>query len=90
MNIYHIMIIIWLHLTSYILNYMILKYILSYISIYMYISIINTLLLISIVDSYNLLTEKENLYIDYKNTHKLLELQLIENKKLQEIINCKK
>jgi hypothetical protein len=69
---------------------MILKYILSYISIYMYISIINTLLLISIVDSYNLLTEKENLYIEYKNTHKLLELQLIENKKLQEIINCRK
>jgi hypothetical protein len=88
MNIYHIIIIIWLYLTSYILNYMILKYVLSYISLYIYISIINTLLLISIIDSYNLLMEKNNLYIEYRNTHKLLELQIIENKKLQEMIKA--
>ncbi len=67
---------------------MILKYVLSYISLYIYISIINTLLLISIIDSYNLLMEKNNLYIEYRNTHKLLELQIIENKKLQEMIKA--
>ena len=54
----------------------------------MYVSIINTLLLISIVDSYNLLMEKDNLNMEYRNTHKLLELQLIENKKLQEMIKA--
>ena len=67
---------------------MILKYVLSYISLYIYVSIINTLLLISIIDSNNLLMEKNNLYIEYRNTHKLLDLQLIENKKLQEIIKA--
>jgi hypothetical protein len=54
----------------------------------MYVSIINTLLLISIVDSYNLLMEKDNLNMEYRNTHKLLELQLIENNKLQEMIKA--
>jgi hypothetical protein len=32
--------------------------------------------------------EKDNLNMEYRNTHKLLELQLIENNKLQEMIKA--
>jgi hypothetical protein len=80
--IYNILILVYLFILSYICNY----YLLEYVSKYIYTSIISSLLIISIIDGFNLLDERDNLYIEYKNTHKLLELQIIENNKLETII----
>ena len=84
MNICHLLIILYLYILSYVYNYFILKY----VSIYIYTSILTTLLIIIAIDSYNILDEKYNIMILYNNTYKLLELQMIENKKLQEIIKA--
>lgn len=80
--IYNIIILIYLFILSYICNY----YLLEYVSKYIYTSIISSLLIISVIDGFNLLDERNNIYIEYKNTHKLLELQIIENNKLETII----
>ena len=80
--IYNILILVYLFILSYICNY----YLLEYVSKYIYTSIISSLLIISIIDGFNLLDERDNLYIEYKNTYKLLELQIIENNKLATII----
>jgi hypothetical protein len=80
--IYNILTLVYLFILSYICNY----YILEYVSIYIYTSIILSILIISIIDGFNLLDEKNNLYIEYKNIYKLLELQIIENNKLETII----
>lgn len=80
--IYIILTLIYLFIISYICNY----YLLEYVSTHIYTSIITLLLIISIIDGFNLLDERDNLYIEYKNTYKLLELQIIENNKLQTII----
>ena len=82
MNICHLLIILYLYILSYVYNYFILKY----VSIYIYTSILTTLLIIIAIDSYNILDEKYKIMVLYNNTYKLLELQMIENKKLQEII----
>lgn len=78
----NILTLIYLFILSYICNY----YLLEYVSKYIYTSIILSLLIISIIDGFNLLDERDKLYIDYKNTYKLLELQIIENNKLESII----
>jgi hypothetical protein len=80
--IYNILTLIYLFIISYICNY----YLLEYVSKHIYTSIITSLLIISIIDGFNLLDERDNLYIEYKNTYKLLELQIIENNKLETII----
>ena len=80
--IYIILTLIYLFIISYICNY----YLLEYVSQYIYTSIITSLLIISIIDGFNLLDERDKLYIDYKNTYKLLELQIIENNKLESVI----
>ena len=82
----NIITLIILFVLSYIFNY----YILEYISIYIYSSIISSLLILSILDGFNLLNDKDNLYIEYENTYKLLELQLIENSKLEAAIKLLK
>ena len=84
--IYNILVLVYLFILSYICNY----YLLEYVSKYIYTSIISSLLIISIIDGFNLLDERDNLYIEYKNTHKLLELQIIENKKLEAAIKLLK
>ena len=78
----NILTLINLFILSYICNY----YLLEYVSKYIYTSIISSLLIISIIDGFNLLDERDKLYIEYKNTYKLLELQIIENNKLESII----
>ena len=80
--IYNILTLIYLFIISYICNY----YLLEYVSKHIYTSIITSLLIISIIDGFNLLDERNKLYIEYKNTYKLLELQIIENNKLETII----
>jgi hypothetical protein len=84
LNINHFLIIIYLHLISYISSYVILEY----VSKYIYTSIITSLLMVSIIDGYNLLKERDNYYVEYKNTYKLLELQMIENRKLEDVIKA--
>ena len=74
--IYIILTLIYLFIISYICNY----YLLEYVSQYIYTSIITSLLIL------NLLDERDNLYVEYKNTYKLLELQIIENNKLETLI----
>ena len=64
---------------SYIVNY----YLLEYVSIPIYTSIQSTILIITIIDGLYIIDERDNIYIEYKNTQKLLELQIIENKKLE-------
>ena len=83
---YNIIILTCLFSLSYIFNY----YIIEYVSIYIYSSILTLLLIISILDGFNLLNDKDNLYIEYENTYKLLELQIIENKKLEAVIKLLK
>ena len=83
---YNIIILTYLFVLSYIFNY----YILEYVSIYIYSSVLTSLLIISILDGFNLLNDKDNLYIEYENTYKLLELQIIENKKLEAAIKLLK
>ena len=78
----NILTLIYLFILSYICNY----YLLEYVSKYIYTSIISLLLIISTIDGFNLLDERDKLYIEYKNTYKLLELQIIENNKLESII----
>jgi hypothetical protein len=80
--IHTIIILIYIFIISYICNY----YFLEYVSKYIYTSIILSLLIISIIDGFNLLDERNKLYIEYKNTYKLLELQIIENNKLEAVI----
>lgn len=84
MNINHIFIIINIYILSYISSYLIIEY----VSKYIYTSIITSLLIICVIDSYNLLEERDNLHMEYKNTYKLLELQMIENRKLEDIIKA--
>ena len=84
MNLCHVFVIIYMYIISYIFNYIILEY----VSIYNYTSLITSLLIIISIDCYNILDEKDKLTIEYKNTNKLLELQLIENTKLQETIKA--
>jgi|694.fasta_scaffold05006_11 hypothetical protein len=83
---YNIIILSYLFVLSYIFNY----YLLEYISINIYSSILTSLLIISILDGFNLLNERDNLNIEYENIYKLLELQIIENKKLETAIKLLK
>lgn len=77
--IHNIIILLYLFMLSYIVNY----YLLEYVSIPIYTSIQSTILIITIIDGIYIIDERDNIYIEYKNTHKLLELQIIENKKLE-------
>lgn len=77
--IHNIIILLYLFMLSYIVNY----YLLEYVSIPIYTSIQSTILIITIIDGIYIIDERDNIYIEYKNTQKLLELQIIENKKLE-------
>jgi hypothetical protein len=82
----NILILSYLFTLSYIFNY----YFLNYVSITIYSTILTSLLIISILDGFNILNERDNLNIEYKNIYKLLELQIIENKKLETAIKLLK
>jgi hypothetical protein len=51
--------------------------ILLYVSDYIYVNILTSLLIRIIIDGLNLLDEKNKFHLKYKNTHRLLELQII-------------
>jgi len=84
LTIKNLFILIYLFILSYLLN----NFILIYISQYIYSSILTSLLIITIIDGFNLLEERNNYYLEYKNTYRLLELQLIENNKLEKVIKA--
>jgi hypothetical protein len=82
MNIYTILALIFLFIISYVIN----SYLILYISIELYTTILIYFIIIFAIDSYNLIVEKEHINNEYISIHKLLELQLIENTRLQKII----
>ena len=83
----YLLILIYLIIISYIIN--LINYtILLYVSDYIYVNILTSLLIITIIDGLNLLDERNKFHLEYKNTHKLLELQIIENNKLEQAIKA--
>ena len=84
MNIYNILVLAYLFVLSYIFNYVILLQ----ISAHIYTSIITSLLVITIVDGFNLIDEKDKLCQECRNMNKLLDLQIIENEKLNTAIKA--
>jgi hypothetical protein len=62
--------------------------ILLYVSDYIYVNILTSLLIIIIKDGLNILDERNKFHLKYKNTHRLLELQIIENNKLEQAIKA--
>jgi hypothetical protein len=83
----NILLIIYLIIISYIIN-LFNNIILLYISEYIYVNILTSLLIITIIDGLYLLDEKNKYHLEYKNTHRLLELQIIENNKLEQAIKA--
>ena len=84
MNIDNILVLAYLFVLSYIFNYVILLQ----ISAHIYTSIITSLLVITIVDGFNLIDEKDKLCQECRNMNKLLDLQIIENEKLNTAIKA--
>lgn len=83
MNISNIIILLFLYLLSYIYNY----YIIQYISVYIYTSILTNVVIILFIDSYNIILEKDMIYMNYIKLSKEMKLIAIENAKLHKIIN---
>jgi hypothetical protein len=83
----NILLIIYLIIISYIIN-LFNNIILLYVSDYIYVNILTSLLILTIIDGLNLLDERNKYHLEYKNTHRLLELEIIENNKLEQAIKA--
>jgi hypothetical protein len=83
MNITIIITLLILYMLSYIYTY----YIIQYISIYIYTSILTNIIIILFIDSYNIILERDNIYIDYIKLSKEMRLIAIENSKLHKLVS---
>lgn len=89
MKLQYILILLGIYTIAYIFTYIIYQ-ILNPIMLYIYTSIITTLLIIITIDSYNLINEINEIEEDNKLLRELLNIQIIENNKLEIYIKTNK